>query len=242
MFAVDNEVVAVGYLTKQNSVLYREVFGCFHEDATILVAKEELFVDADIYSFLVAERHLCERLAYAAKAQRIGGDYLSCLNGFGRCGPELFQLVGVRHIVVEGLMLQEVESVAGLFEVGTDDVVRLGGSDTESDECGRNRDVLERAGHRVLAADRGQSEGTLHLECSEECAERFSPRVTVVGHALEVLLVTEAHVAIVGTCGHDFGASLDDRVCRSVVGTPFGDEGVVAEGHDGGGVGEAVRR
>ena len=49
--------------------------------------------------------------------------------------------------------------------------------------------MLERARHRVLAADRGQAQFDLHLQRTEQGTQRLAPRAGIAGHAFEIFLV-----------------------------------------------------
>ena len=62
----------------------------------------------------------------------------------------------------------------------------------------------------------------------------------LTAHALEILLVREAHTAIIGARCHHLGTCLNHRIRGTVVRAPFGDEWVVAKRHDRGGIGIAI--
>ncbi len=102
--------------------------------------------------------------------------------------------------------------------------------------------MLKGARHRVFAANRRQPERHLHLQRTEQGGERFAVGVRVVRHALEVFLIGETHAAVIGAGCHHLGASLHDGVGSAMVRAPFGQERVVAECHNRGGVGKAVGR
>ena len=101
---------------------------------------------------------------------------------------------------------------------------------------GRNVQVLEGAAHGILAADGGQTQGRLHLEGAQECAQRFAPGMGIGAHALEVLLIGEAHAGIIGTAAGKLGAGFHHGISGAVVGAPEGQVRIVAEGHHAGGV------
>ena len=96
-------------------------------------------------------------------------------------------------------MPDQVYPVARGLEFGRYDLARIHGSDAEGHEGGRHVYVLEGAGHGVLASDGRKAEGVLHLQGAEQSAERLAPSVGILGHALEVFLIREAHTAPVGT-------------------------------------------
>ena len=139
-------------------------------------------------------------------------------------------------------MLYEIQAVALPFEFRRDDPGGPERGHAEGYEGRRHVDVLESAAHRVLASDGGQSESELHLQCAEQGAQGLAPAVGVVGHALEVLLIGEAHAGPLTARGDHLGAGLDHGIRRPVVGAPLGDEGIVAERHHARGVGVAVDR
>ena len=63
-----------------------------------------------------------------------------------------------------------------------------------------------------------------------------------MGHALEIFLVGETHAGPVAACRDNFRTGLHNGICRAVVGAPPGQVGIVAEGHDAGGIGIARHR
>ena len=139
-------------------------------------------------------------------------------------------------------MAHEVDAAAGLFEVGRDDRSGIDRRDAESHQHRRNVDMLERAAHRVLAADRRKSQLDLHLQRAEQCAERLAPRFGILGHALEILLIRVTHPVVARTRRHDLRRGFHHGIGRAVIGAPRSDEGIVTEGHDAGRVGVAVGR
>ncbi len=119
-----------------------------------------------------------------------------------------------------------------LLEFGRDDLVCTHGGDTERNQRGRHGDMFKCARHGVLAANRRKPESHLHLERTEQGCQRLAVGVWVVRHALEILLIGEAYMAVVGTCSHDLGASLNYCVGSAMVRAPFGQERIVAECHN----------
>ena len=61
--------------------------------------EEEVFVDTDVHSEFVSERHLGEGFCKSTEAERIGGDYLSGADALGGSSPKLLESIGVGHIV-----------------------------------------------------------------------------------------------------------------------------------------------
>ncbi len=131
--------------------------------------------------------------------------------------------------------------MACLFELRGDNVAIFGCVHTKSNEGWRNADIAKRAAHGVFTTDRRQAKSHLHLECTKEGSKRFAIRV-FAGHTLEVLLIREAHLAIISTCGYVLRTRFNHSISRTVVWTPLGNEGVVTEGKDTCGVGYAVGR
>ena len=100
--------------------------------------------------------------------------------------------------------------MARLLEIGRDDASGIDSRNTEGHQHRRDVDLLEGTAHRVLAADRGQSQLDLHLQGTEQRPERLAPRTGRLGHALEILLIGIAHLIVAGTRRHDFGRSVHD--------------------------------
>ena len=86
-------------------------------------------------------------------------------------------------------MADEVNAMSCAFEVGGNDLRSVDRRDAEGHQHRRNVDVLERARHRVLAADRRQAQFDLHLQRTEQGTQRLAPRAGIAGHAFEIFLV-----------------------------------------------------
>ena len=85
-------------------------------------------------------------------------------------------------------MLYEVEPVAFPLELRRNDFLCIDSSHSEGDQCRRHIDMLEGSAHRVLAADRRESELNLHLQGAEQGAHRLAPDLRTMCHSLEVFL------------------------------------------------------
>ena len=151
----------------------------------------------------------------------------------------MLQLFRIRHVVRERSVAQQVNLIAGFLEFSGYDVTGVHRGDAESHQGGRYVNVLEGSAHRVLAADGRQTEGSLHLQCSEQGAEGLSPGVRVGAHALEVFLIGETHPTPVRSAAGHLGACLHNRIRRAVEGAPEGQVGIEAEGHHAGRIGDA---
>ena len=139
-------------------------------------------------------------------------------------------------------MADQVEAVSGSLEVGGDHRGGIHRGDAEGHEHRRDVDLLEGSRHRVLAADRRQAELDLHLQGAEQRGQGLAPRLGVVRHALEILLVGVAHPVVARSGCHDLCRSLHNGIGRTVVGAPRSHIGVVSEGHDAGRIGVSVGR
>ena len=59
---------------------------------------------------------------------------MSVTDSTGGVRPELLELVRIGHTVVQRLMLQQVQEVSFLLQIGADDLVGRNCGDTEGDE------------------------------------------------------------------------------------------------------------
>ena len=209
-------------------------------DGAVAEREEFPFGNADVHAKGVAHGHLDQGLGDAAVAEGPCGHDIACQDLLPQEGPIGRKRLSIRHPVRKRSMLEEIDAVAGLLEFRGYDTARPDGGDAEGHEGRRDVYALESAAHRVLAADGGQPERGLHAQGAQQGRERLAPCMRVLRHALEVLLVGEAHAGPVGARTGDLGAGLDDGVRCAVVRTPTGQVGVVAEGHDAGGVGMTV--
>ena len=237
--AVDRKRL-VGYRrTEQLGRLEVERAVALDQNRAVREVEQSTFVAYDFGSDAVAERHLGQRFGYAAEADS------PCRRDRTLCDlvrderKVAAQGVGVGHAVGERTVAYKVEFVARTLELGAYDRACVDGRDAEGHERRRYVYVAESAAHRVLAADRGQTQRHLHLQCTQQRRHRLAPR-SGRGHALEILLIREAHAVVTRTGGDDLGACLDDGVCRTVVRAPRHQIGVIAECHDAGRIGIGV--
>ena len=214
----------------------------FHDHRAIAQREEIVFGDGYLDTKPVTHRHLHQRFSDAAIGERPGRHDLAAFHRLAEEGPVGLQLVCIGHPVGKRRMPEHVDPVSGFLEFRGDDGPGIHRRNAEGDEGGRDMDMLEGAAHGVLAADGGEAQLLLHLDRSQERAQRLAPGMRVVGHPLEVFLVGEAHAGPVGTGAGHFRAGLDDGVGRTVVRAPDRKVRVVAEGHDAGRIGITVHR
>ena len=116
-------------------------------------------------------------------------------------------------------MAKKVDIFACCLEVSRNHFVSIDHSDTKGDECWRHVDVLECTAHRVFTTDWRQFEFVLHLECTEQCAEWFTPRCWA-WHTFEILLIRETHCVVTTTCCHNFSTCFYHCISCTVVRAP----------------------
>ena len=110
----------------------------------------------------------------------------------------------------------------------------------ERHERGRDVEVLEAAGHGVLAADRADAEVDLRHEGAEDGGHGLAPALGLVAELLEVLLEGEVEVAVLEAGGHEARDGLDDRQVGAGVLVGLHEVGVEAPRHAGARGGLAV--
>ena len=120
---------------------------------------------------------------------------------------------------------------AGLLEFRRRDLPGQEHAHGKADQRGRNADVLERAAHGILAADRGDAQIQLRLKRAQQRGKRLAPARGVVGHALEILLIRQVRAVVVRARRDQLGKRLDHGEIATPVGVALADEGVEAIGH-----------
>ena len=78
----------------------------------------------------------------------------------------------------------------------------------------------------------GSPRASCDLQRTEQSRQRLTPRMGVVGHAFEILLIRETHPLETGARRNRFRHRLHDRIGRTVIRAPFGDERIETESHD----------
>ena len=86
-------------------------------------------------------------------------------------------------------MSYQVQAVALEFEFRRNHIIGIGSDDTESSKCRRHIQVLECTAHGILATDGRKPEFNLHLEGTEQSAQRQAPGAALMRHSLEILLI-----------------------------------------------------
>ena len=123
------------------------------------------------------------------------------------------------------------------LEFGGDDFAGLAGGDGEGDQRGRNIQLLEGTGHGVLAADGADAQLHLRPECAQQRGKGLAPALGVLAETLKILLEGQVGVLEGRAGGDQLTHGLHHSQIRAVIGRSGGDEGVIAEGHEGAVVG-----
>ena len=118
-------------------------------------------------------------------------------------------------------------------------ILRVVDRDGEGNECRRNVDMLEGAGHRVLSSDRRDAELALSLQSSEQSRHRLAPALRVVSRLLEILLESEIYIMVISSRRDELCRGLDDRKDSAVIRALRRQERVEAVCHERGRVGLA---
>ncbi len=182
----------------------------------------------------VAHAHLEEGLGGSAVAGRAdgcgraGGDQAICEVARGE------QALGIRRdavLLVAGG--DAYHAVAGRLELRGGDVGHVSQRHGKADQGGRHVQVLEGAGHGVLAANGANAQVHLGHEGAQDRGRGLAPALGLVAELLEVLLEGQVHVLVPEACRDQLGHGLDDGQvgARELVGGT--EVGVEAPGHAG---------
>ncbi len=210
------------------------VIGEFDDERT--VCRGEQVVDADrvvqTHTDVVAERHAEQRFGGAAIAR--GGDshrVMEVHELFDR-GEGLEQAVLVRCQAIGMVHGGDADhTVARRLELGGSGAAHVTDRHGERDQRGRHIQVLERAGHGILAADRARAQVDLGHERAQHGGDRLAPTVGFVAQLLEVFLEAQVRLFMLEAGGHELGERFHDRkVCAGEL-VALHDVGVEAPCH-----------
>ncbi len=214
------------------------VVGELHDKAAVRRAEERLGLKRRVArkAELVADAHLEERLGRAAVAQRGHGERAAVANkllddvverelGGGQRREAVAVVVGGEHD----------DLVARALELGGGHAVDLAEARRKRDERGRHVEVLEAAGHGVLAADGTDAEVDLRHEGAEDGGHGLAPALGLVAELLEVLLEREIEALVLEAGGHEAADRLDDGEIRAGELVGLHEVGVEAPRHAGAG-------
>ena len=127
--------------------------------------------------------------------------------------------------------------MTGFLEFGCDDFIGVAGGNCEGNECRRNIEVFEGAGHGVLTADCRVAEGLLRTECTEQRRQRLTPTLGITAGLFKVFLEGQVNIGLVRTCCNQLGNGFDDCEIGCMVGALHGDIGIVTPCHVGASLG-----
>ena len=135
-------------------------------------------------------------------------------------GIELCHRAIHRNVEVVLLYLEANQLISCLLQLRCHNLSLLCNVNCKGYQRRRNIDMVEGAGHTVLAADGWQSETDLCIICAEQRRKRLAPALRIACHPPEILLEGEADPGGISTCRHDLRHGLNHRIHRSVVRTP----------------------
>ena len=189
----------------------------------------------------VAHAHLEQGFGQSAVSRGGNGQHLLVLDGGLKGGEHLQQgvdLGGQAVLLVSGG--EQRYAAAGLLELGGGHGVHGAHGSGKANQRGRNVQVVEAAGHGVLAADGANAQVDLGHQGAQQGAGGHAPALGDVAQLAEVLLEGQVH----GFAGKAGGGQLGNGFHHSQVGAGelvlFGKVGIEAPGHTGAGGGFAV--
>ena len=185
----------------------------------------------NLYAQLISKGHLADGGRQAGAVQGVRGDNASRLHILKEFSIQILDLLIIRQIVSVPADAQPHQLVSGLLKLRRQDVLLVPDIHRKGHQSRRHVDIVEGAGHTVLAADGGQAKAQLRAVGAQKSREGLAPAVGILRHAAEVLLEGEADPPVVAACRHDSGHRFNHRVHRSVVGAPAGQIGIEAIAH-----------
>ena len=194
--------------------------GQLHDERAVVPAEDRFEIDVliEVEAHAAAEAHLEHGFGHAAVTRRPDRDGVLRTDHAVDGVEQLQQASGGRQAVFVDLRLQEHDLVARQGEHVRQHVHGAAGRHREGDERRRHVEILEAAGHGVLAADGRDAETQLRLERAEQGGEGLAPALRVGAEALEVFLKTEINVIEFRAGRDQLGAGFHDREIRAVVG------------------------
>ena len=180
----------------------------------------------------VAHAHLEHGLGHAAvtrRAHRARGAGANELLDVVKRGEK--GLRRGRDAIVGVLRDHNNHLVVGVLELRRGHAVDLAQAGGKRDQRGRHVEVLERAGHGVLAANGANAQVKLGHKRAEKSGRGPAPALGVVAELLEVLLEREIEVLVLEAHGNELGDGLNDGQVGAGVLVLAHEVGVVAPRH-----------
>ena len=88
------------------------------------------------------------------------------------------------------------------LELGRNNIFDVFGCDRKGNKGGRNIDIFKRSAHGVLAADCGDFEIHLSLECAEQSRKRLAPTLRILHGLLKIFLECQINILKLCACGN----------------------------------------
>ena len=121
--------------------------------------------------------------------------------------------------------------MAGALELGRRHAADLAHRRGKGHERGRHVELLEAAGHGVLAADGADAQVDLRHERAQHGCRGLAPTLRVAAQAFEVLLERQVHVLALEACRHQARDRFHHGNVRAGELVGLGEVGVEAPGH-----------
>ena len=191
----------------------------------------KLHVFCESHAEMIAEGHLREGSRRARAVQGISGNDGAFPDQLRDPSIQLLRRFINGQIVIVPLQAETDQLIAGLFQLRRDHMLSLFHVHREGNQGGRHVDIVEGAGHGVLAADGRKAVSKLGVKGSQQRREGLAPALRFLRHPAEIFLEGEADLRVVSARRHDPGDGFRHRVHRAVIGAPGGEVRIEAIAH-----------
>ena len=171
---------------------------------------------------MIAECHLRRSRCRAVAVLRVGSLDPPFADQRGDAVIEP-QHVGIhRDIVVVAMDPELHKNIALILDFIRDHMTHFVDIDAERNQRRRHVNLVERAGHGILAADCRDAEAELRVVGAEQRRERLTPSFRVLAHSAEIFLEGKMHLLPAAARRDHLRNRLRDCVDRAVIRTPGG--------------------
>ena len=188
---------------------------------------------------MVADTHLEQCLGHTAVAGGGSGQHLALVDHLLDGLVDRNQAADLRQAVLV-VGAQNNNRAVRLLELRALHIAGVADGSGKADQRRGHIQPLKAAGHRVLAADRGNAQTHLGIQRTKQGGHRLAPALGLIVHMLKIFLERQVHILMVEARADQLGHALDHGHIRAAVGVSLSQIGVKAPGHAAAGGGFAV--